>query len=101
MQNILPWIGIVILFLTGWAVVKKYQVNMVLLLGGLALNILAVAGGLTSFLPKNAAATGFVGFDFMELLRAISRTQIAGVGFIILVSGGFAEYMKAIVIPQK
>lgn len=96
MQSILPWIGIVILFLTGWAVVKKYQVNMVLLLGGLALNILAVAGGLTTFLPKNAAATGFVGFDFMELLRAISRTQIAGVGFIILVSGGFAEYMKAI-----
>ena len=96
MQSILPWVGIVILFLTGWAVVKKYQVNMVLLLGGLALNILAVAGGLTSFLPKNAAATGFVGFDFMELLRAISRTQIAGVGFIILVSGGFAEYMKAI-----
>ena len=47
MQSILPWIGIVILFLTGWAVVKKYQVNMVLLLGGLALNILAVAGGLT------------------------------------------------------
>lgn len=28
MQSILPWIGIVILFLTGWAVVKKYQVNM-------------------------------------------------------------------------
>lgn len=45
MQSILPWIGIVILILTGWAVVKKYQVNMVLLLGGLALNILAVAGG--------------------------------------------------------
>ena len=96
MQSILPWIGIVILFMTGWAVVKKYQVNMVLLLGGLALNVLAVAGGLTTFLPKNAVPTGFVGFDFMELLRAISRTQIAGVGFIILVSGGFAEYMKAI-----
>lgn len=96
MQSILPWLGVVILFLTGWAVVKKYQVNMVLLLGGLALNILAVAGGLTTFLPKNAAPTGFIGFDFMELLRAISRTQIAGVGFIILVSGGFAEYMKAI-----
>lgn len=76
MQSILPWIGIVILFLTGWAVVKKYQVNMVLLLGGLALNILAVAGGLTSFLPKNAAATGFVGFDFMELLRAIHARRL-------------------------
>ena len=33
MQSILPWVGIVILFLTGWAVVKKYQVNMVLLFG--------------------------------------------------------------------
>lgn len=52
MQSILPWIGIVILFLTGWAVVKKYQVNMVLLLGGLALNILAVAGADIVFAQK-------------------------------------------------
>ncbi len=96
MQSVLPWIGIVILFLTGWAIVKKYQVNMVLLLAGLALNILAVIGGVDQFLPKNATPTGFVGFDFMELLRAISRTQIAGVGFIILISGGFAAYMQAI-----
>ncbi|MDO4938320.1 MAG: C4-dicarboxylate transporter DcuC, partial [Sutterellaceae bacterium] len=96
MQSVLPWIGIVILFLTGWAIVKKYQVNMVLLLAGLALNILAVIGGVDQFLPKNATPTGFVGFDFLELLRAISRTQIAGVGFIILISGGFAAYMQAI-----
>lgn len=96
MQSVLPWIGVVILFLTGWAIVKKYQVNMVLFLGGLALNILAVLGGVDSFLPKNASPTGFIGFDFFELLRAISRTQIAGVGFIILISGGFAAYMQAI-----
>ncbi len=96
MQTFLPLLGIVILILTGWAVVKKYQVNMVLLLGGLALNMLAVAGGAGDFLPKNAAPTGFIGFDFLELLRAISRTQVAGVGFIILVSGGFAAYMQAI-----
>ena len=96
MQSVLPWIGIVILFLTGWAIVKKYQVNMVLLLAGLVLNILAVIGGVDQFLPKNATPTGFVGFDFLELLRAISRTQIAGVGFIILISGGFAAYMQAI-----
>ena len=69
---------------------------MVLLLAGLVLNILAVIGGVDQFLPKNATPTGFVGFDFLELLRAISRTQIAGVGFIILISGGFAAYMQAI-----
>ena len=49
---------------------------------------------LSNFLPKNATATGLLGFDFFELFRAICRTQIAGVGFIILVSGGFAQYMK-------
>lgn len=58
MQSILPWIGIVILFLTGWAVVKKYQVNMVLLLGGLALNILAVAGGLDIVFAQKRSGNG-------------------------------------------
>ncbi|HBN74135.1 MAG TPA: transporter [Sutterella sp.] len=101
MQSVLPWVGVAVLFLTGWAVIKKYQVNMVLLLGGLALNLLAVLSGVDSILPKNVASTGFVGFDFMELLRAISRTQIAGVGFIILVSGGFAAYMQAIGASER
>ncbi len=101
MHSVLPWIGVAVLFLTGWAVIKKYQVNMVLLLGGLALNILAVLSGVDSILPKNVASTGFIGFDFMELLRAISRTQIAGVGFIILVSGGFAAYMQAIGASER
>lgn len=96
MQSIAPWLGVLVVLLTGWAITKKYQVNMVLLLAGLVLNILAVLSGVTDILPKNAAPTGFIGFDLLELLRAISRTQVAGVGFIILVSGGFAAYMQAI-----
>lgn len=67
---------------------------MVLFIAGLLLNIIGVMNGATNFLPKNATATGLLGFDFFELFRAICRTQIAGVGFIILVSGGFAQYMK-------
>ena len=39
-----PWLGIAVLILCGWAIVKKYQVNMVLLLGGLILNLLALLG---------------------------------------------------------
>ena len=94
MQSIMPWLGILVLILSGWAVVKKYQVNMVLFLGGLLLNILALLGGLDPLMAKGS--TGFVGFDLVALLQQISSSQIAGVGFIILVSGGFAAYMQAI-----
>lgn len=94
MQAISLWLAAAIVILTGWAIVKKYQVNMVLFIAGLLLNIIGVMNGATNFLPKNAIATGLLGFDFFELFRAICRTQIAGVGFIILVSGGFAQYMK-------
>lgn len=96
MQSLTLILSAVIVVLTGWAIIKKFQVNMVLFLAGLLLNVLAVMNGATNFLPKNAAATGLLGFDFFELFRAICRTQIAGVGFIILVSGGFAAYMQAV-----
>lgn len=83
MQAISLWLAAAIVILTGWAIVKKYQVNMVLFIAGLLLNIIGVMNGATNFLPKNATATGLLGFDFFELFRAICRTQIAGVGFII------------------
>ena len=82
MQAISLWLAAAIVILTGWAIVKKYQVNMVLFIAGLLLNIIGVMNGATNFLPKNATATGLLGFDFFELFRAICRTQIAGVGFI-------------------
>ena len=47
MSGVIPWLGIIVLFLTGWAVVKKYQVNMVLFIGGLLLNLLALLSVLT------------------------------------------------------
>ena len=71
MNSIFPWLGIAVLILCGWAIVKKYQVNMVLLLGGLILNLLAFWGGAEIF-PKKFSATGIVGFDLIELLRTIS-----------------------------
>ncbi len=96
MQTLSLWLSGFIILATGWAIVKKYQVNMVLFLAGLLLNILAILNGASDFLPKNASPTGLVEFDLFELFRAISRTQIAGVGFIILISGGFAAYMQAV-----
>ena len=96
MQALTLWLSALIVVLTGWAIVKKYQVNMVLFIAGLALMLLAIMNGSTTFLPKNASPTGLLGFDLFELFEAICRSQIAGVGFVILVSGGFATYMKDI-----
>ena len=39
MSSITPWLGVIVLAITAWAIIKKYQVNMVLLLGGLVLNL--------------------------------------------------------------
>ena len=75
MQAISLWLAAAIVILTGWAIVKKYQVNMVLFIAGLLLNIIGVMNGATNFLPKNATATGLLGFDFFELFRGIGRVQ--------------------------
>ena len=42
MQAISLWLAAAIVILTGWAIVKKYQVNMVLFIAGLLLNIIGV-----------------------------------------------------------
>lgn len=94
MTSLATWIGFLVLIASGWAIIKKYQANMVLLLGGIALNLLALAGGLDELMPKGG--TGSTAFDLFALLQSISKSQTAGVGFIILVSGGFAAYMQAI-----
>lgn len=79
MNPIFPWLGIAVLILCGWAIIKKYQVNMVLLLGGLLLNALAIWGGAQVF-PAKFNATGIMGFDLVEFLRTISVSQVSGVG---------------------
>ena len=82
-------------------IVKNLQVNILLLFAGLALNLLAVLGGVDSILPRGAHTTGWVGFDLFEQLRALSRNQVSTTGFIILVAGGFAAYMDKIGASDK
>lgn len=79
MQAISLWLAAAIVILTGWAIVKKYQVNMVLFIAGLLLNIIGVMNGATNFLPKNATATGLLGFDFFELFRSAAPRLPASV----------------------
>ena len=96
MTALMPWISIAILCVTGYLLIKKTQTHMVLLLTGLAMLLLAVAFGVTNFLPKGVKPSGFVFFDIFDLLRSIGTKQIAGTGFLIMVAGGYAGYMDRI-----
>ena len=101
MQTLLPYLAILVVILTGWGIAKKLQVTTLLLFAGLALNLLAILAGVDNILPRGAKTTGWIGFDLFELLRALSRSQIASTGFIILVAGGFASYMDKIGATNK
>ena len=101
MQTLLPYLAILVVILTGWGIAKKLQVTTLLLFAGFALNLLAILAGVDNILPRGAKTTGWIGFDLFELLRALSRSQIASTGFIILVAGGFATYMDKIGATNK
>ena len=101
MQTLLPYLAVLVVILTGWGIAKKLQVTTLLLFAGLALNLLAVLAGIDNILPRGAKTTGWIGFDLFEALRALSRSQIASTGFIILVAGGFAAYMDKIGATNK
>ena len=100
-MSMLSILAILVVVATGYGIYKSYNVNIVLLVAGLALNLLAVLFGVDTILPPKSASTGFVGFDLFELLRIVSRSQIGSTGFIILVAGGFAAYMDQIGASDK
>lgn len=101
MHDIMPYLALLVVILTGVGIVKKLQVNILLLFAGIALNLIAILGGVTDLMPKGAHGTGFIGFDLVGLLSALSRHQAATTGFIILVAGGFAAYMDQIGATDK
>ena len=69
---------------------------MVLLFAGLAMISFAIICGVHGFLPKGVKPSGFVWFDIFEVLRSIAAKQSSGIGFLIMVAGGFAAYMDRI-----
>lgn len=101
MQQVLPFLAILVVILTGYGIAKKIQVTTLLLFAGLALNLMAVLGGVDNILPRGAKSTGFIGFDLFEQLRILSRNQLLSAGFIIFVAGGFAAYMDRIGATDK
>lgn len=96
MDALMPILGIIVTVLAGWAMVKRYQVHMILLFAGLVLIAAAVLFADASILPKGVKPSGFAGFDIFSLLVSIAKKQSAGIGFLIMAAGGFAAYMDKI-----
>lgn len=86
----------IVTIIAGWLLIKRYQTQMVLLIAGLVIIYISVLCGVDAIMPKGAKATGFIGFDPIALIGAVSKKQLTSVGLIIMVSGGFAGYMSQI-----
>ena len=97
---LMPCFALVVIGLTGWMIVKRYQTAMVLLMAGLSMIIFAVICGVTGFLPKWMKSSGLIWFDVIDLLRSIAVKQVSGIGLLIMVAGGFAAYMDRIGAAQ-
>lgn len=93
---LMPCFALVVIGLTCWMIVKRYQTAMVLLMAGLSMIIFAVVCGVTGFLPKGMKSSGLIWFDVIDLLRSIAVKQVSGIGLLIMVAGGFAAYMDRI-----
>ncbi|MFU0842257.1 MAG: putative cryptic C4-dicarboxylate transporter DcuD [Burkholderia sp.] len=89
-------VAAVVTIIAGWMLIKRYQTQMVLLIAGLVIIYVSILCGVDSFLPKGAKPTGFIGFDPLALIEAVSKKELTSVGLIIMVSGGFAGYMSQI-----
>ena len=96
MSLLVSLLAAVVVFIAGWAVIKRYPTVIVLFAAGLIMIGLAIMFGADSILPKNAKTTGLIWFDAIDIIRRAAIKQVAGSGMIIMVAGGFAKYMETI-----
>ncbi len=89
-------LAVLVIVVAGWMVIKRYPTVIVLFAAGLVMIAIAIIFGAEHILPKNAKSTGLIWFDMVDLIRIASVKQVAGIGMIIMVAGGFAKYMETI-----
>ena len=94
MSLLVSLLAAVVVFIAGWAVIKRYPTVIVLFAAGLIMIGLAILFGADSILPKNAKTTGLIWFDAIDIIRLAAIKQVAGIGMIIMVAGGFANIWK-------
>lgn len=89
-------ISMIVISIVGWAILKKFKSQTVLLISGLSLMFFAyLLGYKTDFVAKKFM-TGFFIFDMFEYIHQLLIKDVAGLGLMIMVCTGFAKYMDHI-----
>ena len=91
----MQFIALIIIAMTIFLIVRRYQTHAVLFTAGFALLTVAhfAKGGYSS--PADSL-TGFFAFDLFAMVSEGFSSRVARIGMIIMAAGGFAKYMSAI-----
>ena len=89
-------IGCATLIVVGWAILKGKYAPLVLFASGAFMLACAVFFDIGTFLPKKALPTGNAYLDIVEFFRYMFSNRLAGLGLLIMVMVGFANYMTHI-----
>ncbi len=90
-------LALLIIALTVFLVVRRYQTHATLFLSGFALLITThVAGLVTGESGEAESITGLFAFDLFAMVSEAFSSRVARIGMIIMAAGGFARYMSAI-----
>ncbi len=89
-------ITLIVVIITGWAIMKKIKPQTVLVIAGLFLMLYAYFFGYKTEFVTAKQSTGLPIFDMFAYIRYTLAKDIAGLGLTIMVGAGFAKYMDYI-----
>jgi DcuC family C4-dicarboxylate transporter len=88
--------ALLIIAITIYLVVKRYQTHATLFLSGFALLTTAYLAQRWSGAAGGESITGLFAFDLFAMVSEAFSNRVARIGMIIMAAGGFARYMSAI-----
>ena len=95
--TIMQAIALIIIAVTIFLIVKRYQTHATLFLSGFALLATAHFARSWSGSPGlEESITGLFAFDLFAMVSEAFSNRVARIGMIIMAAGGFAKYMSAI-----
>ncbi|PML80363.1 C4-dicarboxylate transporter DcuC [Enterovibrio norvegicus] len=87
--------SLIVIFAVGYLIVKRYNPQTTLFIGGMILMVAGIFFETGMPLPESASS-GSVALDIFIFVKQTTSKTVAGLGLIIMAVGGFAHYMDHI-----
>lgn len=94
--TVMQIVALLIIAITIYLVVKRYQTHATLFLAGFALLTTGYLAQRLSGAETGESITGLFAFDLFAMVSEAFSNRVARIGMIIMAAGGFAKYMSAI-----